>query len=253
VVTGRVTTDLRAGVMVAEFSGELTLRSKDVVRTTVYKCLVECPSAVLVDLGELVDRTEGGSVSMLYALQRAAAADPGVPLVWCRPRGLLAERLRRSPWRDLLPVYPTKAAGLAAIDTGPLPGRRVRAQLPVDPSTPRVASGLAFSACVAWGKAHVAHRLQRVVSELVDHSLAHAGTEVEIWLSLRGSYIYVAVRDGDVDPPRMRDVHDRDPIRPADIGRGLRIVEREATKWGCLTGADGKLVWALLSVRDRLA
>jgi hypothetical protein len=250
VVSGRVTTDLRAGVIVVEFDGELTLRAKDVVRSTVFKCLVECPSAVVVDLGGLVDETDGSSISMLYALQRAAQADPGVPLVWCAPTGRLAERLARSAWRELIPVYESRDLAFAAIVAGPLPGRRVRAHLPVDPSTPRVARGLAFSACVAWGHADAAHRVQRVVSELVNHSLEQAGTEMEIWLALRGTCVYVAVRDGDPDPPEMRDPTDIDTARLVDLGRGLRIVEGEAVKWGCFTAPDGKLVWALVPLGD---
>jgi hypothetical protein len=253
VVSGRVTTDLRAGVIVVEFDGDLTLRSKDVVRSTVYKCLVECPSAVLVDLTKLVDQTDGSSISMLYALQRAAQADPGVPLVWCGPRDVLAERLARSTWRDMLPVYETRELAFAAIEAGPLPGRRVRARLPVDPATPRVARGLAFSACVAWGHPDDAHRVQRVVSELVNHSLEQAGTEMEIWLAHRGSCLYLAVRDGDPDPPEMRDPTDISTARLVDIGRGLRIVEHEAVRWGCLTAPEGKLVWALVELTDASA
>lgn len=246
VVTGGVTTDLRAGVIIVEFTGELTLRAKDVVRSTVFKCLVECPSAVVVDLGGLVDRTDGSSVAMLYALQRAAQADPGVALLLCRPTGLLAERLNGPAWKEQLRVYETRAEALAAIEAGPLPGRRARAHLPVDPATPRVARGLAFSACVAWGYTDVAQRVQRVVSELINHSLEHAGTDVELWLAVRGAYIYVGVRDGDPNPPQMREPTDIGTARLVDLGRGLRIVEHEAAQWGCVTGDQGKLVWALV-------
>jgi hypothetical protein len=254
VVTGRVTTDLRAGVIVVEFIGELTQRAKDVVRSTVFKCLVECPNAVVVDLGGLDDKTDGSSVAMLYALQHAAQADPGVPLLLCRATGALAEHLGRPAWREQLRVYETRELALAAVEAGPLPGRRARAHLTVDPATPRVARGLAFSACVAWGHADVAQRVQRVVSELVNHSLEHAGTDIELWLAVRGAYIYVGVRDGDQNPPEMREptdigtarLVDLGAARLVDLGRGLRIVEHEAANWGCVTGDTGKLVWALV-------
>ncbi|MBV2153470.1 ATP-binding protein [Kitasatospora sp. SUK 42] len=82
-----------------------------------------------------------------------------------------------------------------------------------------------------------------LASELVTNAVLH-GTPV-------GRLIYLAL---DVDPDRLRiEVHDaRGDRRPAlaasglddETGRGLRIVESLAARWGCCPRRPlGKIVW----------
>jgi len=64
----------------------------------------------------------------------------------------------------------------------------------------------------------------------------HAGTELSVHIARRGRGVYLAVRDGNPAPPRVR--------TPAQVeldtrGRGLRMVEQLAVAWGALPTHDG--------------
>ncbi|GAA2135716.1 hypothetical protein GCM10009760_14610 [Kitasatospora kazusensis] len=82
-----------------------------------------------------------------------------------------------------------------------------------------------------------------LLSELVSNALEHADTP--------GRLIWVGL---EVDVTRLRiEVHDASPVRPVlrevyddeRRGRGLVLVERLSTRWGCCprAGGIGKIVW----------
>jgi hypothetical protein len=82
-----------------------------------------------------------------------------------------------------------------------------------------------------------------VVSELVTNAVVHARTDLLVTVARRARGLYLAVRDGQPERPRLA---------PAGIGcpdvhgRGLFIVEHVASAWGTVPTHDGtgKVVWA---------
>jgi two-component sensor histidine kinase len=83
------------------------------------------------------------------------------------------------------------------------------------------------------------HDALLVVNELVANAVDHAGTPLELLVSLTGSTVLIEVRDGSVGEPRLR-VFDRAAAR----GRGLQFVDALALRWSWKAENDGKVVWA---------
>jgi anti-sigma regulatory factor (Ser/Thr protein kinase) len=99
-------------------------------------------------------------------------------------------------------------------------------------------------AVTRWGYGSRVDDLAVVVSELVTNAVLHAQTDVTVHVSSDGSVIRVAVEDGHRAPPAV-------VTAPSDriSGRGLFLVDTLADRWGTETaGANGKIVWAELSV-----
>ncbi len=122
-------------------------------------------------------------------------------------------------------------------------GRRREAGLPADPTAPRRARALLQAAVQDWDVDDDLHQdAAMVVTELVANAVDHARTPSTVTVSLDGSELCVAVRDGRPDSaPRPRPV---DPSAPR--GRGLQMVDALAASWGVTVHADGKTVWAVL-------
>jgi anti-sigma regulatory factor (Ser/Thr protein kinase) len=80
-----------------------------------------------------------------------------------------------------------------------------------------------------------------VINELLSNAVEHAGTSVELRLSLTDTALLVRVRDQSPAAPQLR---------PFDVqarrGRGLQFVEALAERWSWTVDARGKTVWAEL-------
>ncbi|MEO3842763.1 ATP-binding protein [Streptomyces sp. B22F1] len=80
------------------------------------------------------------------------------------------------------------------------------------------------------------------VSELCTNALQHGRTSDRLFLlslSLTDTQLLVEVHDADPIPPELREAAPTDTI-----GRGLRLVEAFAARWGTFTRrGPGKVVW----------
>ena len=114
---------------------------------------------------------------------------------------------------------------------------------------PARARALVAEAVSAWQLDHLELAAQLIASELVSNAVEHAGTAVDFRLVRTWYGLCIAVRDGDPHPPY--DLGRVSVGRPTPRGRGLAIVGRIASRWGCLIGTADKVVWAML--RDTLA
>jgi hypothetical protein len=61
---------------------------------------------------------------------------------------------------------------------------------------------------------------------------------ITLRLMLRPGYLHLVVQDGSTAPPVLGGPG------PRAVARGLRLVDAEASTWGHLATADGKVVWA---------
>lgn len=82
-----------------------------------------------------------------------------------------------------------------------------------------------------------------LVSELVTNAVLHARTEVVVTVQPGdGGTVRIEVHDGSARQPRPRTSG-----QEATTGRGLRLVEDLAARWGVRTDHTGKTVWLELS------
>ena len=77
-----------------------------------------------------------------------------------------------------------------------------------------------------------------LVSELVTNAVLHARTELALTIDRSDTTVNVQVADANPLLPVMR-THGTD----AGTGRGLRVLERMASRWGSRTVDGGKIVW----------
>jgi anti-sigma regulatory factor (Ser/Thr protein kinase) len=84
-----------------------------------------------------------------------------------------------------------------------------------------------------------------VLSELVTNAVLHAGGADRIAVECDGGSIRISVRDGTIARPAVQ------RASSAIGGRGLRIVDTLAERWGCDDHAGGKTVWAVLPCSTR--
>src|SRR6476659_75351 len=78
-----------------------------------------------------------------------------------------------------------------------------------------------------------------VVPELVTNAIVHAGEPIALHLWPRRGHVRVGVSDASTMPPTQTE-----PLPGRRHGRGLRLVERLALRWGFDPHPSGKLTWA---------
>lgn len=118
---------------------------------------------------------------------------------------------------------------------------------PLTASTSRQARAFADTQLSAWGLESVSDAVQLIAAELVTNALRHGGGTADISLSYRPGVVRVEVRDSGTGEPRLLKV----PV-DAESGRGLAIVAALSSDWGVEHHADGKTVWAAVSVPERV-
>jgi len=239
----RLAVDERPEGVVLSATGALTASSSAELRTALYKCLVEGPNAVVVDLTEatVVDPV---ALAILPAVARQASLWPGVPFAVAIPPGPVAHRIDQLGYHRWFSVRNTAAAALDAVgDRAAAP--TVSELLPPISGAARHARTMITEACLRWDIGHLIGPACIVVTELVTNAVQHAGTAMTVRLCRRGRYLLMAVEDGSVGPPRAQPMPG--PDDPTS-GRGLALVKLTALHWGSLPTGAGKVVWAVLRV-----
>jgi anti-sigma regulatory factor (Ser/Thr protein kinase) len=116
------------------------------------------------------------------------------------------------------------------------------AHFPPERHSPRDARGFVAAYLDEWHCAAAGDVALLLVSELVTNAVLHAQTETEVEVGRFDDTVRIAVSDGvpaGIDPEAGRH-----PSRVgAPSGRGLRIVDGLADRWGVSTSDVGKTVW----------
>jgi hypothetical protein len=226
-------------------SGALTLARVPQVRGILLKCLVECPSAVLVDLTDLTADSDLPLV-VFPTVIRCARDWPGAPPVLLyAPSGPLSHRIERQHLDRFLAVHESRERAVAALRPhGPVPAA-VRRELPFGPEALRLARRLVRDACVRWEVPHLGTAAELIASELAGNALRHATPPLLLVAALRRAYLHLVVRDGSPVGPPHKAASPGDPLALAG-DRGLKVVDAVATAWGWLRTEEGKAVWAVL-------
>jgi anti-anti-sigma factor len=226
-------------VALVSLIGVLDLGTADEIRGQLLTCLVEQPTALVVDLAGL-EVKEDLALTVFAVVRRRAADWPGTQMILCGAGPNLVRALRRSSLTRLLPVVGTRAEALAgACDVGS--PRCLREVYPPLPTAPQRARAMVAQAAQAWGlPPSLTPTLQVIASELTANAVVHAGTPLEFAMTLRNGLVHLSVRDGNPAPVRLPEWIGED----AERGRGLLVVAALATAWGSVAAGDGKVVWA---------
>ncbi|QLQ35541.1 ATP-binding protein [Micromonospora robiginosa] len=226
-------------VTVVRLSGALDLGTTRAVHEVLDRCLAAQPDALVVDL-EDVDVVEPLALSVFAAACRRADDWPAVPLVLSAPPRDVAAWLNETTACRVVPVRRdcAEAAALAGTTAAP----RMRARLEPVAGACRRARELVTEACGRWNVPELIGPASLVLSELVGNVVRHAGTPMQVTLTLRRPYLRVAVMDG--SPADARAATGRD--LSAEGGRGLMLVRELTQRWGSTPVGAGKVVWAML-------
>jgi anti-anti-sigma regulatory factor len=218
--------DARPATLV-RLGGTLDLGNAESVRFALNRCVAAQPDALVVDLRS-VAVADPRALAVFTAAARQAAEWPGIPVVL---------------WR--IEDRPIAASGTpAAILTGGRQRRSSQVRLRLQPVADacRRAREFARDGCERWNLPSLAGPASVVLSELVANVVRHAGTPMDVRLTLRAPSLHVAVADGHPGTPRPSH-----PPTTAEGGRGLLLVRSLTQRWGFLPVPPGKVVWATLA------
>lgn len=113
--------------------------------------------------------------------------------------------------------------------------------LPGEASSVPTARHFVESILTAWGQPDHGWTAALLISELSANCTLHARTSFTVRVELHESQVRLAVSDGSLRTPAVRDYG-----TDATTGRGLRMVGELSSAWGVDLHEDGKTVWALL-------
>lgn len=116
--------------------------------------------------------------------------------------------------------------------------REYRCEFPPEPASAGEARRFVLTALAETGVAGLSDTAMLLVSELVSNAVLHAGTPIEVLVSIDDGTMRIEVRDGSPQLPVRKNYSNL-----SGTGRGLRMVERMATAWGADAEPDGKVVW----------
>jgi anti-anti-sigma factor len=239
-MSSRITCEVRdaSPVTVVRLRGGLDLGTMRAVHTVLDDCLAAQPDALVVDLTDVTvhDRL---ALSVFAATARRAADWPAVPVVLCAPPPEAADWLAESTTCRVVPVRRDCAEATRAANEVAAP--RLRARLEPVAEACRRARELVVDACARWNLPETVGPASLVLSELVGNVVRHAGTPMQVTLTLRRPYLHLAVVDG-----CRAWVRAGSPDLLAEGGRGLLLVREMAQRWGSVPAGDGKVVWAML-------
>ncbi|MEU4567800.1 ATP-binding protein [Micromonospora sp. NPDC023956] len=228
----------KSPVTEVRLAGTLDVETMRSVHTVLHRCLTAQPDALVVDLAEVTVR-DRLALSVFAAAAREAADWPAVPMVLCAPPPQAATWLAESTACRVLPVCRDRAEATRQADASAAPRLRTRLQPVADAC--RRARELARDACGRWNVPELVGPTTLVLSELVGNVVRHAGTPMQVTLTLRRPYLHVAVVDGSRAAARPAN-----PDHGAEGGRGLLLVRELTQRWGSSLTGDGKVVWAML-------
>lgn len=116
--------------------------------------------------------------------------------------------------------------------------RSYRMRLPPRPASVGRARRLVRRGLSRAGRADLAEAAELLVSEVVTNALVHAGTPIDVALSMDADGVRVEVADGSPHLPARRSYGPN-----AGTGRGLMMLENLVDDWGVVPERWGKTVW----------
>lgn len=118
-------------------------------------------------------------------------------------------------------------------------GTEVRTRLSSHPTSAAAARRFVRDALTSWPvRLDDPDAVLVCTDELVTNAIVHVASDIDVVVRWEDGVVRVEVHDRSSKPP-LRKVHPVD----ADSGRGLRVVEAMAERWGVVALDGGKAVW----------
>ena len=108
-------------------------------------------------------------------------------------------------------------------------------------SSPALARSHALELVGPLGSREFSSDTGLIVTELVANAVIHGGPPIRLEIVVHRTFIGVEVFDGSSARPVMRSIDGA-----GTSGRGLRLVNAIASRWGTRARLDGKVVWCEL-------
>jgi anti-sigma regulatory factor (Ser/Thr protein kinase) len=242
--------NLDADVTTVRVGGVLSLETAADMRAVLLKVIAECPSTVIVDVGDCT-AAHPAALTVFPAVTRHHAWQPAVAvLLGGADPDFLAHGGRAALGNVPAFASAEKAAAAAAAAETRTGQERVIFAPAADPQGPGQARAVICEACRRWGLPQLEVPAALVVSELVTNAIMHANGRVLLEAAVRGVFVHIRVHDASDREPVLGPPLDQADVRH-DRGRGLRLIERYCSAWGFLPRSDGlgKVVWATLRAR----
>ena len=122
-----------------------------------------------------------------------------------------------------------------------------RRRLPAQPSSVGEARRLVLHSLASAGREDLVETAELLVSEVVTNALLHAGTPIDLTVSVADGGLRVEIGDGSRHFPSRRGY-----ALTAGTGRGLMLLQQMVDNWGVVPNALGKTVWFQLDSGDRM-
>ncbi len=232
--------DVDPPVEVVTVRGAWTPQLGQRVLDTLTRCFAAHPAGMIIELSALDDPAARSLPTWLTAQRHGAGLRPSVPVALCASAdNPLAHRLQQLGSRRFLPVFARVRQARVAIADRLALTERLLLRLVASPDAVSRARDLVARACASWDLEQCSESGRLVVSELVTNAIQHTGTGISVIVSRRVPGLHIAVADGEPRQPRV-------PAQWTGEGRGLRVVENSAVRWGSVPTPHGKVVWATL-------
>ncbi|HEY7593436.1 MAG TPA: ATP-binding protein [Actinophytocola sp.] len=233
-----------AGAAIVSPRGVLDRATHGRLRTALVKAATDEPRAVVADLTELAV-SDASAYALFASVSSQLAEWPGLPLLLATGPG--GGDAKPPPHvRRFLPVCPSVAEAVARIDDPP-PRRIARLVLPNSFAGTRQAQQFVRDVCADWDVVAATSDAMMIACELVENTLLHTYCAPSLRMELRRGLLTVAVYDDDPAPAELVE-----PAGARGTRGGLALVATLARTWGCAsTTFGGKVVWAVMRIRDR--
>jgi PAS domain S-box-containing protein len=120
-----------------------------------------------------------------------------------------------------------------------------KVRLPPQPESVAAARRHVRELLRATGRTDLQDTAELLVSEIVTNALLHAGTDIDLALTLGTNGLTVEIGDGSTHLPSPRHY-----AATSGTGRGLLMLEAMVDDWGVLQHPGGKVVWFRISGPD---
>jgi hypothetical protein len=218
------------------------------LRDSIIKAALDNPSAVIVDMGQLLVPRES-ALAVFTSASWHVERWPDVPILLVCDHLVGRQSLARNGVTRYVPVYASVESACNASDSvrrRPV-RRRVRIELPAQVASLRQSRQFVTDALSAWSMPDWIPVAKIVVTTFVENVLAHTEGQAGIRLETNGATVTVAVADSNHSSANIRE-----PAQATGVPTGLGIVGSVCRMWGNAPVPSGKIVWAVIGSENIL-
>jgi hypothetical protein len=243
-----VTANAAGEVTVLRADGVLDSSSYLALRDEIIDAALHEPSAVVVDVTDLVVPADS-AWSVFSSASWLVSRWPRVPIALVCEHTETRDALARSGMPRRVPVHPSIGSAVGCLPSGfanPM-RHRARADLPARVQSLRRSRELVTGWLTAWSRAEFVPVTNIIATTLVENVLQHTDSRPCVRLESDDAVVAVAVEDSSHIPAALREGETEN-----GVPSGLRIVAALCRMWGQAPTPAGKTVWAAIGRENLL-